>query len=392
MYRVVINITITQVPNIDHPNRNKVLRLSFATDYEITSTWKNFTSGGTITIPKNLYYKSESGEVLPLSGRNVNIGGFTDSPLFLRGDKITITSGYRYVSGGQNIKEQPTIFEGYITKVKAKMPIELTVEDNMYLLKQTPLAPKTFSVSDGLEAILAYILTGTGFTYNALTKTTFGEFTVQNETPAQVLMRLQKLMNLNAYFRGSELRCGVLTYIPSDMVENVFDFNQNIIDDDLDYQRKDDIKLSAVAYNTITELTGAATQDGNPKTRKKKISVLVELLPTGGYKKTVITSGYAPAATEGERRTFFFTGAQTTDELAELAFEQLKKYLYTGFKGSFTTFGIPFVKHGDNVRFKDRYLPERVGTYKVKEVRYTGGVGGLRQEIELDYLVNEQNP
>lgn len=387
MYRVAINITITQVPNVSFPNRNKVIRLSFATNYEIISSWSNFTDTGTLTLPKNLYYKTENNEVLPLSGRNVNIGGFTNNPLFLRGDKIKIEAGYRYVQGGQTIKETPTLFEGYVTKVGAKMPIELSLEDNMYLLKQIALKPKTFTISDGLEQILDYILEGTGFTHSVLTKTTFGEFTIQNETPAQVLQKLQRMMNINAYFRGNDLRCGVLTYVASDMVKSVFDFNQNIIDDQLEYQRKDDIKLSAVAYNYINVDAGGNTQDGNPKTKKQRIQVLVEMKPSGGYKSTVITGSSVPNETEGERRTFFFIGATNTDDLTKLAVEQLEKYMYTGFKGSFTTFGIPFVKHGDNVRLINKYLPEVEGTYKVKSVVYSGAIDGLRQDIELDYKI-----
>lgn len=383
MYRVIIDVTITQQPSKTYPNRSKVLNLSFLTDYSITSTWKNFTDTGTIVIPKNLYYKSDAGEVLPLSGKNINIGGFTDYPLFLRGDKIVIKAGYRYGT----IKDLPTLFVGYITKVNAKMPIELGLEDNMWLLKQKALKPKTFSVSDGLESILDYILDGTGFTHSVLTKTTFGGFVIQNETPAQVLDKLQRLMNINAYFRENDLRCGVLTYVATDMVKHIFDFNVNIIEDNLQYQRKDDIKLSAVAYNYINENVGGTTQDGSQKTKKKRISVLVEMLPEGGYKETVITSGSAPQALEGERRTFFFIGAQTTSDLTTLAVQELEKYMYTGYKGYFVTFGIPFVKHGDNVELRNKQLPEMNGTYKVKEVRYLGAMQGLRQEVELDYKI-----
>ena len=51
------------------------------------------------------------------------------------------------------------------------------------------------------------------------------------------------------------------------------------------------------------------------------------------------------------------------------------------------TFGIPYVRHGDNVDILDAIIPERNGRYKVKSVQYSGGVIGLRQEIELDYLI-----
>lgn len=44
-------------------------------------------------------------------------------------------------------------------------------------------------------------------------------------------------------------------------------------------------------------------------------------------------------------------------------------------------------KLGDNVDILDNELPERNGRYKVREVHYDGGVNGLRQKIELEYLI-----
>ena len=37
---------------------------------------------------------------------------------------------------------------------------------------------------------------------------------------------------------------------------------------------------------------------------------------------------------------------------------------------------------------RDNILPERNGKYKVKGVQYSGGVGGHRQEIILDYKID----
>lgn len=94
-----------------------------------------------------------------------------------------------------------------------------------------------------------------------------------------------------------------------------------------------------------------------------------------------------PANDEGERRTFFFLGITDTNELIKRAKAKLENYYYTGFKGTFTTFGIPFVAQGDNVYLVDKDLPERNGYYKVKSVAYKGGTSGLRQEITVDYLI-----
>jgi hypothetical protein len=383
MYRVKFEISIQQVAKKDYPNHTKKLVLNFVTDYSIDSSWKNLTDGGRVVIPKNLFYRDALNNKIELSSPNINAGGFNSEPLFMRGDRITVKSGYY----GESFD---TVFEGFITKVGSKIPIEFTVEDNMWLLKQKPMSAKTFTASDTLEDILKYLVAGTGLTVKATTRTNLGAFTIGNETAAKVLGRLQSDYGLEAYFRGNELRCGVFIYNAEESVKHIFDFNKNIIDDDLEYRRKDDVKLSAIAHNTITVDGSGMTADGQQKTKKKRLSVLVEITGDGTYRATDISSGHTPNNDEGERKTFNFPGGNTIAELAELAYEQLKKYYYTGFKGTFTTFGIPFVKFGDNVKFIDRKLPERNGLYKVKSIKYGGGTGGIRQEIELDFrIINE---
>ena len=209
-------------------------------------------------------------------------------------------------------------------------------------------------------------------------------------------------MGLKDYFRGDELRSGVLVYVPADNLDasgkmkapNIFAFQQNIISDELEYVRKDDITLSAVAHNYIEEETGKTTKDGQAKTKRTRLEVLVTIKrnPAANevpYTFKVIDKNNPKAEnTEGERRTFHFPGAKTTAELAAMAYEKLKMYYYTGLRGKFLTFGIPFTRQGDNIQIQDPVLPERNGIYRVKQVEYTGGVSGLRQEISLDFKIN----
>ena len=85
--------------------------------------------------------------------------------------------------------------------------------------------------------------------------------------------------------------------------------------------------------------------------------------------------------------TMQYPGAKTIEDLKSQATAEIKKYYYTGLKGKFTTFGIPFTKVGDNAQIVDPILPERNGLYKVKSVDYSAGVNGIRQVIELDYKI-----
>lgn len=390
MFRCVTNITITQFPTTAFPDRDKVLHFDFVNTFEASDSWRDMTNKGKILIPKNLYYRDEAGKLLPLYGKNVNIGGFSAAvPLVLRGDAVTIEAGYKYFNNAnREITDTSILFTGYVSKVLSKIPIELELEDNMWKLKQLPVGTKTFTKNDTLGDILKFILKGTNFTVNALTSTNFGTFAVGNETAAQVLQRLQKEYHFESYFRGTELRCGAIIYIPEEAKTQNFIFQENVISDELEYKRKDDIVLSAVARNTITELSGKTTKDGKAKTKKTRLEVLVTLRNDIRTIRVIKKGDVVPANDEGERRTLFFPGAITTAQLADLAFAELTKYYYTGLRGKFTTFGIPYVQQGDNAFIRDPKLPERDGTYKIKAVNYTGGVEGLRQEIELDYKIN----
>jgi cellulose synthase/poly-beta-1,6-N-acetylglucosamine synthase-like glycosyltransferase len=224
-------------------------------------------------------------------------------------------------------------------------------------------------------------------TVNSLTKTTFGAFRVGNETVAEVLARIRKTYHFESYFKGSELRVGSVIYIESEAKKHNFTFQENIISDELDYRRKDDITLSIVASNKVERETGETTKDGHAKTKCERLEVLVTLRngsDTPDYFIKKKGEDYPPN-TGGERMTMPYPFAKSIEELKTLALAELRKYYYTGFKGKFTTFGFPFVRMGDNVQIYDNILPERNGLYKAKSVDYVAGFSGIRQTIQLDY-------
>lgn len=400
MYRVITQITFTQHATKDFPTRNGTIIYKFCNAFEFTATWQNLTDSGTITLPKNVYITDKSGRRYSLGGSNVNVGGFSETvPTFLLGDKVKIQWGYaRYDDRGNEISPLQTIFEGYISLVTSRKPFVLEIQDNMYALKWHQATGGTngyfpgskYTVQSMIEEMIGKA--GLSYTVNKDEQTNIGDFFTQNETIAEVLARLRKDFHFEAYFRGNELRCGSFKYNEQDAIDagkKVFRFQQNIISDSLEYKRRDDTVLSAVATNTIEENTGKKTKDGHTKTKKVRLEVLVTFKNAQESPEVVVGTKDRPLPpnTGGERRTLHFLGATTTNELATLATNELRKYYYTGLKGKFITFGIPYVKHGDNVDLLDTILPERNGRYKVKSVHYTGGVDGLRQEIELDYLV-----
>ena len=98
----------------------------------------------------------------------------------------------------------------------------------------------------------------------------------------------------------------------------------------------------------------------------------------------------------GERHDFYYPidinqKAPSVNDLFNYGVEHLKKYFYTGFKGSFETIGFPFIRWNFNINLIDPILSDRNGQYKVKKVVRKGGEG-IVQKIFLDYRIGNALP
>ena len=394
MKRVLTEIMFTQQPSQTYPARTATIVFNFVHEFEITSTWRNLADTGKITLPKNVYVLNQNNKPVALLNTNTNMGGFGNGvPVFLRGDKVTIQCGYGYYQNSNDVSAKVTIFDGYISAVTSHKPIELEVMDNMYILQKTQAKVNEwagYTVEEMLQGMINYAVLP--FTVDTTTSTILQNFRTGNETIAKVLARLKTDYNFEAYFRGAELRCGSFEYLPGDAGSPpypAFTFQQNIISDELNYVRVDDLVISEVASTVSDAETGEKTKDGQAKTKKQQLQVLVT------FKDASLSPVYfvpkpgeaIPDNKEGERKQGFFPQAKTIQQLQNLAVKDLLKFYYQGLRGKFTTFGMPFITHGSRINILDPKLPERNGLYMVRGVKYTGGVNGLRQEIELDYLV-----
>ena len=403
MFIVKSKIIITQKTPFNGVLRRRSMKFNFTHEFSCSDSWRDFTNSGKVSLPKNLKIIDDvTGK--PYSVANMNIGGNSPTgkpPLLMCGDEITMDYYYQYPSKGTWITEgteTPTshLFEGYISEISSKKTIEFKVEDNFWLLKQLACPTRTFKSTDTLQYILQELIKPWNsahpekqFSVNTTEQTTFGEFRVGNETVAECLGRLRKTWHFESYFRGNVLYCGLIVYDPSLAKDFTFAFQKNIISDDLTYKRKEDLVLSILASNSVEEETGKTCKDGSKKTKKVRLEVLLTL--AHGDDTPVIfhkeKGGDYPPNTGGERMTMPYQQAKNMAQLIELATKEIKKYYYSGFKGKFTTFGIPYVKSGDNITIQDSILPERNGKYKCKGVEYSCGMGGIRQIIQLDYLL-----
>jgi hypothetical protein len=423
LLQCIINIQLIQVtPYIDASGnstpRNEIFNIDFCHSLEVYSTWKNLSDNATIEFPKNVYVRDPNNNQI-LWGETatpgnvvgyVNAGGFSNAqvataPLFMRGDEINITAGYSYISqvnadgSLQYATSTSNIFHGFVSSIESKSTFKIHCEDFMWLLKQTAMTPKIYSspnndISDVLNDIVTqsnsvnndYLITANteGFLLNV------NQFSIGNETAADVLSKLKKLLpSLAFYFRDAELRGGGIVYYPQDQstgtaangqpAYNTFNFQTNIISDALHYSRKDDVKVAAICYSVDN------APDSNNTTNKMGG---VQFF-TSRYQATVgiPTSGNPPAnPNEYEYYNFYFKNISGEADLSTQGQTYLNRYQYDGFRGNFTTFGMPFVEHGNIIYITDNILFERNGHYMVKGVHYTFSVDtGMRQDIELHF-------
>jgi hypothetical protein len=418
-YLVLSNVQVQQVPTDKYPRRNLLLVFSFMHKYEALSTWEDLTQTLSLVLPKNVKIKalnkSNYVQLGNINGDNSNLGGFDSEPVFLRGDMIKFNVGYRaVVDGGETTymtgqKGIPDLFKGYISLVQPKLPFTLQCEDNMWLLKQMPTPAKNWgnislqkitstiiADSQNLPIITRYKeyvdLKVSDFSKTDL-KFNVNNFTTTRGSLASMLARIKSQYRVDSYFRGDELRIGYLHYLPEDTVRHTFTFQKNILDNDkLKWQRMDDAVLSMVVKSNYRVESSGVTLDGVQESKHACTEILI--YNNAGVFTYVTKEKGKDFPTKhlkdiGERFTMnIYDAISDPKKLFEIGKPQLEKYYYDGFKGSFTTFGIPYVKHGDTVQLVNKILPEQSGLYKVKAVRYFGGYDdGLRQEITLDYKI-----
>lgn len=309
----------------------------FVNEVEITSSWENFTDTCSIKVPRRTRIKKD--------------GLYTDfitagsNPPWKRGDTVKIYAGY---DDNNDLR-----FEGQLMRIAPRIPLEFSAEDNMIILKQKVIQ-KYNKPSVTIRQILTDILpAGIEFDTEDIT---IGKFKIEKATVAEVLKYFKTRFGLSSYFQDGQLYVGFAYKVSSfdeiasdDIVE--FEFQKNIIDDsNLDYLRDDDVKLKVTAISIISDNTRKEVEVGDP---------------------------------DGDIRTLHFYNLDTT-ELTKLANEALEKLKYEGFRGSFTTFLQPMVKHGQAVKLIDPLIPDRNGVYLVKQVVTRFGMEGGRQEIFLD--------
>jgi hypothetical protein len=301
----------------------KTWSFSKITSCEIERDIEKVTATCTLVLPKKTKWHNET--AIPVK----------------RGDKITVELGY-----DGNLEP---VFSGYIKRVSAKTPVEIMCEDEMFTLKQVACKKKTYAAANLKELLFDQLPEGMKF--ETFAEQSFGQFTVNSDTVAQLLGGLAE-QGISSYFVGDTLYCGMIHNHESQITGMKQKFfsgeNGNIIDDgDLVWNAADDINLRIKAEGTDAQ--------GN------RISVEV------GDK-------------EGELRSYFKYNT-TLQELEAEATGKLTEWKVSGLSGSFTTFGAKTAGLLDRIKIETPEAPSAV--YRVVKNGVSYGTDGYRQDISI---------
>ena len=324
-----------------HITIGEQLKLDFVTEVVINSSWQTFTDTAEITIPRKVWVtdKNSSGGVKKGIRQYIKPG-----------DKVVIELGYG--------DEKHVEFEGYVAGIKPDAPLVITCEDCMYHLKRVSVTKSWKTVK--LKELVGYLVDEYNkardpgirpeIKFEASAETEVGGFVAEKKTIAQVLESLKEF-GISSFFRGNTLHVGYQSEFAKGKRYR-FDFQENIVSDDLEYRMTEDVKVKIQAISNMPN----------------------------GQKKTVEAGD-----PDGEIQSLNFYNISESD-LKKKADEALKNIKRDGYKGSFTTFGLQPVRHGDTVELVDNEYTERSNqVYEVDTVKTSFGMGGFRRTLTPGY-------
>jgi hypothetical protein len=268
------------------------------------------------------------------------------------GDPVEVLLGYD--------GDLRTEFKGYVAEIKLTVPIEVRLEDEYFHLKRQYVNRSWKNTT--LRKLLAELVPGVKLSAT-VPQLSIDSFRADRTTVAGVINKLKEDYLLCAYFRNGVLFVGLpYTEFTSastiDGAEAYYHFQQNVVDDDLSYKRKEDVRIKAK----------------------------VVAMHRNGKKTTVEGVGDV----DGEERTITLrTETKDKSELKRMALAELAKYKYDGYRGSLTSFGVPHILHSGVADLHDEIHPQRDGRYLVDSVKTSFGPSGYRKTVELGKRANQ---
>lgn len=315
----------------------------FVLGAEISIAGKKFTRVNSVEIENDMKKLENMATItMPTTARLERAGEFISevetAKTFAVGDEVIIKLGY-----DGDLREE---FHGYVRKIRPNTPLEIECIDSTWLLRRKNL--KAGFKNTTLKELLDFMLEGTGITLDGEPpEINFKVFYFRSINAAKALQKLKSEYGLTMYFTGfKKLFVGISSQSDGTIVKHVF--GQNIIDHSLEWESEEDVRLSIKAVHIKKDNTKVIKEVGD---------------------------------SDGEKRTIFLYDLENESELERLALEELKKYRFTGYKGSFKTFLIPVAEIGNVTEIVDETFPERQGQYLIEKVVINFGESGARRVV-----------
>ncbi len=180
--------------------------------------------------------------------------------------------------------------------------------------------------------------------------------------------------------------------------EFTFTFQENIIDNKLEYVKTDTLLIGAIVKSTFTINTTANTLSTETIGVKSGTNGGSQPLTAwaGNPGGNIVTYLFQPNNSSipiinGSITKKTITAIQ--NDMSVWGEQKLREAYYEGYRGSFTIMGFPYIRHGDQITIIDKNYIERQGTYKVKTVHYEGTIkSGFKQHITLDVKIGTYIP
>lgn len=251
------------------------------------------------------------------------------------GDKVEIKLGYN--------NRMRMEFVGYVKRINRKTPIEIECEDEFYQCRYRNVKTSgTITLKDLLQKCGLQI----GFCENLTLK----NFIVPDKPVSSVLSKITTDYGLCIFF---DLEGKIYACRPEKIVSETvkYECRKNVIsDDDLQYQKKEDLSIQIKAI--------CIKKDGTKIEAKKGTE--------GGIVKTR-----------------YYYDVENETELAVLVERELNSEKSDSYTGSITTFLEPFAMPTMIAQINDPIYQERSADYYVESVETTFGTSGGRRKIEI---------
>lgn len=256
---------------------------------------------------------------------------------FKVGDKATIKAGYYY---GNDVDLQEE-FSGYIKEVSSDFPLEILLEDESFILRQTNFVKSYQNAT--LEQVL-YDIVPKGIKIQC-PKMPLGRFQISNASAFDVLSQIKEDYGVFSRMKNGTLHIGLRDLLVDKQIMTTHEYILNptspagnlVKKNDLKYKRKGDFKLL----------------------------VKVSSIPVKGKK---VEAEWGSKATDASAINITYPGSFNKNQLLEYAKSIYNKRCYDGYTGDITGFGTPRTHAGDALQLRDSVQPERSSKNLIEKV------------------------